>query len=42
MKLQDRIARRKIGDFEPKYDIVDVKNLDDVDFMTAFVGALHD
>lgn len=25
-----------------KYDIVDVKNLDDVDFMAAFAGALHD
>lgn len=25
-----------------KHDIVDVKNLDDVDFITAFVGALHD
>lgn len=25
-----------------KHDIVDVKNLDDVDFMSAFVGALHD
>ncbi len=25
-----------------KHDIVDVKALDDVDFMTAFVGALHD
>lgn len=25
-----------------KYDIVDVKNLDEVDFMSAFVGALHD
>lgn len=25
-----------------KYDIVDVKKLEEVDFMTAFVGALHD
>lgn len=25
-----------------KYDIVDVKRLEEVDFMTAFVGALHD
>jgi len=25
-----------------KYDIVDVKRLEDVDFMTAFVGALND
>ncbi len=25
-----------------KHDIVDVKRLEDVDFMTAFVGALHD
>jgi len=25
-----------------KYDIVDVKNLDEVDFMAAFEGALHD
>lgn len=25
-----------------KHDIVDVKELDDVDFVTAFVGALHD
>lgn len=25
-----------------KHDIVDVKALDDVDFMTAFIGALHD
>lgn len=25
-----------------KYDIVDVKALDDVDFVTAFAGALHD
>jgi uncharacterized protein YegL len=25
-----------------KYDIVDRKSLDDVDFMSAFVGALHD
>lgn len=25
-----------------KHDIVDVKNLDEVDFISAFVGALHD
>lgn len=25
-----------------KHDIVDVKSLDEVDFLTAFVGALHD
>lgn len=25
-----------------KYDIVDVKNLDEVDFMSAFVGAIND
>lgn len=25
-----------------KHDIVDVKSLDEVDFMTAFIGALHD
>lgn len=29
-------------DLKAKYDIVDVKALDDVDFVTAFVGALHD
>lgn len=27
---------------EAKHDIVDVKELDQVDFLTAFVGALHD
>lgn len=29
-------------DLKAKHDIVDVKNLDEVDFMQAFVGALHD
>jgi len=29
-------------DLKAKHDIVDVKSLDEVDFMTAFVGALHD
>lgn len=29
-------------ELKAKHDIVDVKALDEVDFMTAFVGALHD
>lgn len=29
-------------DLKAKHDIVDVKNLDEVDFVTAFIGALHD
>jgi hypothetical protein len=29
-------------ELKAKHDIVDVKNLEEVDFMTAFVGALHD
>jgi hypothetical protein len=34
---------RELDDsLKAKYDIVDVKSLDAVDFMSAFVGALHD
>ncbi len=32
----------ELDNLDAKYDIVDVKNLTEVDFMSAFVGALHD